>query len=84
MIVYSDNTATNLVLDKIGLKATADRMEAWGFPHTKLHAKVFRGSTTSVDKARTAANEGWRSLSDMAGGAQGAFLRSAIGDRAFR
>ena len=25
----------------------------------------------TVDKARTAANEGWRSLSDMAGGAQG-------------
>ena len=25
----------------------------------------------TVDKARTAANEGWRSLSDIAGGAQG-------------
>ena len=25
----------------------------------------------TVDKARTAANEGWRSLSDMAGGTQG-------------
>ena len=25
----------------------------------------------TVEKARTAANEGWRSLSDMAGGAQG-------------
>ena len=25
----------------------------------------------TVEKARTAANEGWRSLNDMAGGAQG-------------
>lgn len=53
MIVYSDNTATNLVLDKIGIPATAKRMQAWGFPNTRLHAKVFRGSTTSVDPERT-------------------------------
>jgi beta-lactamase class A len=53
MIVYSDNTATNLVLDKIGIRSTGDRMEAWGFPNTKIHAKVFRGSTTSVFPERT-------------------------------
>jgi beta-lactamase class A len=53
MIVYSDNTATNLVLDKIGIRATADRMEAWGFPNTKIHAKVFRGDTTSFAPERT-------------------------------
>jgi beta-lactamase class A len=52
MIVFSDNTATNLVLDKIGIAATAQRMEAWGFPNTKIHAKVFRGST-SVFPERT-------------------------------
>jgi beta-lactamase class A len=53
MIVYSDNTATNLVLDKIGIQATAQRMEAWGYPNTKIHAKVFRGSTTSFAPERT-------------------------------
>jgi beta-lactamase class A len=53
MIVFSDNTATNLVLDKIGIGATAKRMEAWGFPNTKIHAKVYRGSTTSVFPERT-------------------------------
>src|SRR5262249_5878340 len=53
MIVYSDNTATNLVLDKTGIAATGKRMEAWGFPNTKINAKVYRGSTTSVDPERT-------------------------------
>jgi beta-lactamase class A len=53
MIAVSDNTATNLVLDKIGIGATAVRMESWGFPNTKIHAKSFRGSTTSVFPERT-------------------------------
>lgn len=46
MIAYSDNTATNLVLDHIGLPATAQRMESLGLPNTKIHAKVFRGDTS--------------------------------------
>ena len=46
MIVFSDNTATNLVLDKIGLDATAKRMEALGFPNTKIHSKVFKRETS--------------------------------------
>jgi beta-lactamase class A len=53
MIVFSDNTATNLVLDRIGLASTNERLQGWGFPHTRLNAKVFRGSTTSLDKERT-------------------------------
>ena len=46
MVVYSDNTATNLVLDQIGLPATTELMTKWGFPHTRLHAKVYRGDTS--------------------------------------
>lgn len=53
MMVYSDNTATNLVLDKIGIPSTNKRMDAWGCPHTRINAKVFKGSTTSIDKERT-------------------------------
>jgi beta-lactamase class A len=53
MIAVSDNTATNLVLDKIGIAATAERMEAWGLPHTKIHAKSFRAQTTSVFPERS-------------------------------
>jgi D-alanyl-D-alanine carboxypeptidase (penicillin-binding protein 5/6) len=46
MIVYSDNTATNLVLDRIGLQSVADAMERLEMPHTKIHAKVFRRDTS--------------------------------------
>lgn len=46
MMAYSDNTATNLVLDQIGLKATAETMETLGLPNTKIHAKVFRRDTS--------------------------------------
>lgn len=49
MIAFSDNTATNLVLDKIGIKSVNERMEALKLPNTRIHAKVFKGSTTSID-----------------------------------
>src|SRR5215510_8162802 len=38
MIVFSDNTATNLVLDQIGIPSTNSRMEKLGAPHTKIYA----------------------------------------------
>jgi beta-lactamase class A len=53
MIGCSDNTATNLVLDRVGIAAVNRRMRDWGFPSTRLNAKVFRGDTTSVDPERT-------------------------------
>src|SRR5205085_12701656 len=53
MIVFSDNTATNMVLDHIGLAATNKRLDVLGCPKTRLNAKVFLGATTSLDKERT-------------------------------
>jgi beta-lactamase class A len=53
MIVFSDNTATNLVLDQIGIPSTNERMAKLGFKNTKINAKVFKGSTTSIDPAAT-------------------------------
>jgi beta-lactamase class A len=47
MIVYSDNTATNLVIDEIGIPSTARTMEALGYPNTKIHSKVFRRDTSA-------------------------------------
>lgn len=53
MIVYSDNTATNLVLDEIGLPTTSELMSRWEFPNTRLHSKVFRAdSSVEPDRSR--------------------------------
>ena len=46
MIAFSDNTATNLVLDAIGIGSTAATMETMGYPQTKIHSKVFRRDTS--------------------------------------
>jgi beta-lactamase class A len=41
MATISDNTATNLLLDRIAIRRVWEKMEALGLPHTKVHAKVF-------------------------------------------
>ncbi len=46
MMVLSDNTATNLLLDKVGLRAVGERMEALGLPRTKVHSNTFRRPTS--------------------------------------
>lgn len=46
MIVYSDNTATNLVIDKVGLPVTTKLMQSLGCLSTQLHAKVYRRDTS--------------------------------------
>jgi len=46
MIRYSDNTATNLVANRLGIGATAKTMTEWGFPETQLHSLVFRRDTS--------------------------------------
>jgi beta-lactamase class A len=52
MIAFSDNTATNLVLDKVGIAAVNKRMDEWGLKETRINAKVFLRST-SVDLERS-------------------------------
>lgn len=46
MICFSDNTATNLVVDQVGLAQVADDMAALGCPETRIHSKVYRGDTS--------------------------------------
>ncbi len=53
MIVYSDNTATNMVLEKIGIASTNERMTELGLKETRINAKVFKGKTTSINPDRT-------------------------------
>jgi beta-lactamase class A len=53
MIVYSDNTATNMVLDQIGIKSVNETTKALGLPETRINSKVYKRSTSSVDLARS-------------------------------
>jgi beta-lactamase class A len=53
MIVFSDNTATNLVLDHISIKPVNERMAALGFPETRINSKVYKRKDTSVDMSRS-------------------------------
>ncbi len=46
MISMSDNTATNLVIDKIGLPTTNQCMATLGCKETQLNSKVFRRDTS--------------------------------------
>jgi beta-lactamase class A len=46
MIILSDNTATNLILDRINIHRVWDKMEALGLPHTKVHSKTFLRMTS--------------------------------------
>jgi beta-lactamase class A len=41
MTTISDNTATNLLLDRVAIRRVWEKMEALGLPHTKVHSKVF-------------------------------------------
>jgi beta-lactamase class A len=52
MSVTSDNTATNLLLDRIVIRRVWDKMEKLGLPHTKVHSKVFlRMASVAMDSS---------------------------------
>jgi beta-lactamase class A len=52
MIAISDNTATNLVIDKVGIRSVWERMEAAGLPRTKLHSKTWlRQTSVAMDSS---------------------------------
>ena len=65
MMVYSDNTATNLVVDAIGLPATASLTKELGYPETQLHAKVFRGDTSIAPERSKKYGLGSTTANDM-------------------
>lgn len=49
MIAMSDNTATNLILDKLGPRNVSERMAAFGLPETRVFRKVFSDAADSFD-----------------------------------
>ena len=53
MIAVSDNTATNLILDRVLMRRVWDKMEALGLRHTKVHHKVSTwASSVAPDSTR--------------------------------
>lgn len=46
MITLSDNTATNLLLDRLNVRTVWEKMEALGLPRTKIHSKTFLRATS--------------------------------------
>jgi beta-lactamase class A len=46
MSTLSDNTATNLILARIGIRTMWDKMEALGLHHTKVHSESFKRYTS--------------------------------------
>jgi beta-lactamase class A len=67
MIAFSDNTATNLVLDRIGIESTAATMAAMGYPETKIHSKVFRRDTSKFPDRSVKYGLGSTTANDMIG-----------------
>lgn len=46
MVALSDNTATNVLLDKLDIRTVGQKMEALGLPRSKVHSKTFRRETS--------------------------------------
>ena len=52
MTILSDNTATNLILDKVAIRRVWQKMEALGLPHTKVHSKTYlRITSVAMDSS---------------------------------
>lgn len=52
MIALSDNTATNLLIDKVGIRQVGARMDTLGLERTALHSKIFdRTSSIAMDSS---------------------------------
>src|SRR5690242_4024543 len=52
MIVLSDNTATNLLLDRIAIRRVWQKMESLSLAHTKVHSKTYlRLTSVAMDSS---------------------------------
>ncbi len=52
MATLSDNTTTNLILDRINIRPVWDKMESLGLHHTKVHSKTFlRNTSVAMDSS---------------------------------
>ena len=52
MSVLSDNTATNLLLDRVAIRRVWQKMESLGLPHSKVHSKTYlRMTSVAMDSS---------------------------------
>ncbi len=77
MVAYSDNTATNLVIDEVGLDTTNALMKKLDCGETRLNSKVFRRDTSNDMERSKAFGLGSTSANDML------VMLSALSDRSF-
>jgi D-alanyl-D-alanine carboxypeptidase (penicillin-binding protein 5/6) len=80
MIVYSDNTATNLVLDKLGLPTTNECMESLGCHDTRINAKVYRRETSIAPERSEKFGLGSTSARDMINLCESLYSGKLIGE----
>ncbi|HEY2934520.1 MAG TPA: serine hydrolase [Acidobacteriota bacterium] len=66
MIILSDNTATNMLIDRVGVKAVNDRMRQLGLADTTLYKKVFRPPPESLPEEEKKWGLGATTAKDMA------------------
>lgn len=82
MIAFSDNTAANLVIDRIGLRSTAETMSGMGCPNTKLHSKVFRRDTSVFPERSKEFGLGSTTASEMVALLQKLYRRELVSKQA--
>ncbi len=82
MMVYSDNTATNLVLDKLGLPTTNELMESLACPETRINSKVFRADTSIARDRSKAYGLGSTTARDMVKLAEQLYDKKLVSEKA--
>lgn len=66
MITMSDNSATNMLIDRVGIKPVNERMKQLGLVDTVLYKKVFRPATEPLPEEQKKWGLGVTTARDMA------------------
>lgn len=81
MMVLSDNTATNLTIDAVGLKPTNEMLAAMGLKNTYFYKKVYRPATEPMPADQKKYGLGKTTAREMASVLESIY-RCDLGDRA--
>ena len=80
MMVLSDNTATNMVIDAVGLKRTNDMLAGMGLKNTYFYKKVYRPATEPMPPDQKKFGLGKTTAREMASVLESIY-RCDLGDR---